>query len=489
MSKVQERSDSYQKANWFSYKKNQQQYLVALRRSKRIANLHKKRHSESYTTDELLEEECEMTMSLQDLLGPSSPLTPESLELIMQTLKTYLISNEIARVEEGLTTVRNLMNYSSECLKYLTDFNIFFYIIKLLTPLTPLTLLEKSAWIISDYLAVDESRKIIDLNLAVTLLSTLTPDHSHINQHLLWALGNLSAEEEIHRVLIESTPIIQSLAPYVESFAKTTTWILSSLSKAVDFMTADQVRALCDYVQKLMKFEEVETRAETVEIIANLTSIENIETVQLIVDLGLVHDVARSMAVDNFDVRTAGLKVLGNICAVSHEHTQLVMNLGVLDLVNSPAFLQSSLSGDSMWILSNIAAGTKSQISKLTSHPVFSSLVLAVVHYDMKTRTQAITAIKNLLQAEESSKASLLQFDVFPVLSMALKETDPDYCRVLLEVCQILFSEKEYVKLLEETGCFCYLDSLSMHKNKVISDSAEEIIQSIASIKKSAEMV
>jgi hypothetical protein len=402
----------------------------------------------------------------------------------MQTLKTYLISNEIIRVEEGLTTVRNLMNYSSECLKYLTDFNIFFYVVKLLSPVSPAGILEKAAWIISDYLATDESKKIVDINLACSLITCLTPGDSYINQHLLWALGNLAAEEDFQRSLIEKTGIIESLPPYIEGFSKTIAWLLSNLTKGVEHMKKDQFQSICNYVKQLENQTDSEIRSEVTETLANLSSVDDIELVQLIVDEGLVQRVVQDMHSENFSLRTAGLKFLGNICAVSHEHTQLVLNLNTLDLLNHSSFLSSSLSSDVMWILSNISAGTKSQITKLITHKIFESLIMSIAHYDMKTKTQAVIALKNLLKAEESSKEFLLKLDVFNVISVALRETDAEYCRVLLEVCHVLFGEKECLKLIEETGCIYSLDSLSMHKNKVISESAEEIINTLTVVNK-----
>jgi hypothetical protein len=178
------------------------------------------------------------------------------------------------------------------------------------------------------------------------------------------------------------------------------------------------------------------------------------------------------------------LKILGNICAVTHEHTQLVINMNILDIICDKEFIYSSLSSDTIWILSNIAAGTKSQVDKLMSHKIFNSLILSIVHYEMKTRVQAIVAVKNLLKAEESCKEKLAKMDFFSVLNMALKETDADYCKVLIEVCRIMFLDKRFLKLIEETGCMFALEALSMHKNTEISSGVEELIQLITILNK-----
>lgn len=471
--------------NWSSIKKSHQQYFIELRRSKRLANYHKKRHSETCMSESVSTEECESSFTLQELLTPNTRFTQENLLLIMQTLKSYLSSSQIATVEEALNTVKNLMNYSSEILKYLSDFGIFIYIIKLISPLSPPVVLEKSAWILSDFLATDNSKFLIDSTLVTTLINSLSEPQPNISQHILWALGNISAEEDFQKMLIRNTSLLKVLSSFIEPFSKIIAWIISNLAKGAETMDKYQKIIVCEIVQSLFKYDDIEIITECLETLVNLSSLEDLDTIQSIVDYGLVHITVSSLRIENLSVRMPALKVLGNVCAVTHEHTQLVMNLNILDIICDKEFIYSALSSDTIWILSNIAAGTKSQVDKLMNHAIFNSLILSVVHYEMKTRVQAINAVKNLLNAEESCKEKLVKMDFFSVLNMALKETDADYCKILVEVCKIMFLDKRYLKLIEETGCIFALEALSMHKNTEISASVEELIQLVTILNKS----
>ena len=484
MSKIQDRTEGYQKVNWSTYKKSHDQFLIELRRSKRLANFHKKRHSETCVVESMSTDECDLTFTLQELLTPNTQFTQENVLLIMQTLKSYLQSTQIATVEEALNTVKSLMNYSSETLKFLSEYGIFIYVIKLITPISPPIILEKSAWILSDFLATEHSKFLIDTTLVTTLINSLSQSEQSISQHLLWALGNISAEEDFQQLLILKSPLIKALGNFVESSSKTVAWILSNLSKGAELMDLGQKRTVCELVSVLFKCEDIEILTECLEALNNLSTDEDLETIQTIVDNGLVHVTVSTLRIENLLVRTPALKILGNVCAASHEHTQLVMNMNLLDIICDKEFIFSTLSSDTIWILSNIAAGTKSQVDKLMSHKIFNSLILSIVHYEMKTRVQAIIAVKNLLKAEESCKEKLAKMDFFSVLNMALKETDADYCKILIEVCKIMFLDKRFLKLIEETGCMFALEALSMHKNTEISSGVEELIQLLTILNK-----
>ena len=214
---------------------------------------------------------------------------------------------------------------------------------------------------------------------------------------------------------------------------------------------------------------------ETLWALVNLSAIT--EIVQQLIDANLIVFAIKAINWQSFTIKSPALKIIGNICANTHEHTQYILNFGLLDMVNHDSYIQSELANDIFWITSNIAAGTPNQVKLLMSHQIFESVIFAIIHYDMPARIQATNTLKILIKNyKEITKSKIVHMDIFSILCIALRDNNADYLKNILDICEELLNKESLNNGIEESGLFFALEKIVKYNNEIISKKALEIL-------------
>ncbi|KAA6388037.1 MAG: putative importin subunit alpha-3 [Streblomastix strix] len=213
-----------------------------------------------------------------------------------------------------------------------------------------------------------------------------SPDIS-VREQVVFALGNIANIEYIQVELISSgfeemiLPIICSNNLSIK-MRENLCWLLSNLLQKADLKQKTIEESTRFLSQQLRNASEKENNEQLIsDILWGLYFIaEKYNFNHLILQYGILMIVIRYMRHHNLRLIIPALRIVGELASGSELDTQSVVNAGALDALN--ILLQKTklvILKESCWVLSNIAAGTSSQVDALLQSGCIQR-ILALLH-------------------------------------------------------------------------------------------------------------
>ncbi|OMJ85507.1 hypothetical protein SteCoe_13119 [Stentor coeruleus] len=480
MSNLQQRTAKFQKIDWAALEKNREKFKINLRKSKRIAEILNKRQkliprSESYYDF--------LTPYIKSLIPDLIPTDTSQYQIpcILQRLDYLLVAPDNCLAQEILNSLRALIMFSNSHIQAITDAGIIPNLIKFLSFTYPEGIVEQVSWLFSNILSEDLSQVVVDSAFVLALMNAVDTNHPKVAENSLWALANIAADTEEMRKLLITHKFLEFLVEKSTSDSMTllriVAWIFSNMTKEPENFTKKEFSMCIAICKNLTKYIEEDISSETLWGLVNLSSQESLEYIQQIVDNNLADYAIKLSTKDIISIKTPALKIIGNLCATSHEHTQFVLNYGILDTFCYESCIFSTFSKDLFAVLNNISAGTPIQVSKLLNHKIFDFIVLGIAHYDSQAKLQATQTIKNMLRVLRNETIQrLIEKEFLQGISLVLKDSHADFCNSILDICLDVFKEKRLWSLIEASGCLNEIEKLFNCNNTSICKKAQEIL-------------
>lgn len=475
MSNIAQRIQTYQKQDWEEVRVLQAQYKISLRQNRRLMQMKSRRFGANSS-------EIVLTSYISPylhMLFPDIKSSPASSQL--EILKNLLLSNDSEVLVEVLTSIKSMLGpylqliIESEIPKRLEIFLEFSF---------PVPITELSVWILSNILADDSSKPLISKKMIMSLFALVSPEHEKVTEHALWALANISlaSEEFLDNLLCNKYLETLVLAGDSKSFYldKVLIWSLCNITKDSERLSSSEVQTCAKLVNKIIKKNPAhEIVREALWVLVNLTAVP--QAVQAVIDENLIVFAVKTLDCNYNLILSPALKTIGNVCAATHEHTQYILNLAILDTICRDCFVQNGLAKDTFWVLSNIAAGTPNQVKKLIMHQIFDWVVVSIVHIDLQARIQASKVLLNLMKtAAEVVKQKLCEQEVCEIMAVALQDSNADFVMNLLEICKEVIAWWK-IEVIEASGLADVLERLVKHQNPEIANKILEILSQLTS--------
>lgn len=183
------------------------------------------------------------------------------------------------------------------------------------------------------------------------------------------------------------------------------------------------------------------------------------------------------------------LRIVGNIVAGNAAQTQLIINLGVLNLIKKTIFHEKrSIRKESCWIVSNIAAGTQQQIDYLIVNDFLPILQTVIKNDEPDIQKEAIWALCNLTSTEnKESMEYIIRQGILEMVCECLKMKDPKFIAVSLEALgnllnfgKIYYTENGrnlIVAKVEQLGMFDVLESFQYHPVEIVYEKTIKLLE------------
>jgi hypothetical protein len=179
------------------------------------------------------------------------------------------------------------------------------------------------------------------------------------------------------------------------------------------------------------------------------------------------------------------LRTLGNFVSGTEAHTQAVLDARILNI--SMKALQGGkrqLRKEMCWLLSNIAAGTHSQIDQLfQAHEVIEALIKLSIDAEWETRKEAIWAVSNIFTGgNETQVNALVELNGIGAIATTLEmHSETKMLLVAMEALENVFMvgerlDKDYVSVFDEHGGIDTLEALQTHQDDKVYNKAAELI-------------
>ncbi len=207
----------------------------------------------------------------------------------------------------------------------------------------------------------------------ISIYTFFTNADEHLLEHSLWLIGNVTAANKHNRYRIIKFGVLERLAFLLDDFSisedlkENIVWVLCNLSRG----NLNQIHlSFLDIIPPLIKYfytsvDEKEL-LQCLFIIFKLTSQSSDHILQKFLRVEFYKRLISLMTEYSLDTKLYCLKVIANMTSSSDVQTQFLINEGILEVYKSQLEDQDfSVVKETLWGLSNICAGSISQIERL----------------------------------------------------------------------------------------------------------------------------
>lgn len=323
----------------------------------------------------------------------------------------------------------------------------------------------------------------------VKLLTSNMPD---VREQCAWCLGNIAGDGPELRDLVLSCgalgPLIANIAePATLSLLRNCTWTLSNFCRGKPQPALETIYPAIQALGMLMKATtDKETMADVAWALSYVSDGSN-ERIEAVVGQGIVPSLINLLTSDRPELIIPALRTLGNIVTGTDAQTQTVLDTknALSYIVNIIGHSKKNIRKEACWLLSNIAAGNKAQISQLVKTPGLIRSVLTQLSEasEWDVRKEASWVICNI--ASGGNKEHIHQLVENGCLQPLCDLLSVGESRILLLAMEALEnilkvaadSNVNFTQLIDEADGINKLELLQEHENHEVYEKAVRIIE------------
>jgi len=482
---------------------------VQLRKDKREEGLLKRRtvaqpetsaSSSTDATSALLSASGSSSSSALDgAAGNPAVAAPKEAEVKLEDLSRYVAaarSDQQADILFGVTCVRRLLSKeSSPPVKAVLTTGVLPRLVELL--LCPDSKIQfEAAWALTNIASTEFTQAVVDAGAVPPLVRGMMSADANLREQSLWCIGNVSGEGSQLRDLLINTPgcveaLLQNLAyPGNIALLRNATWTMSNLCRGKPSPSPAAVQAMLPALAFLLNNADLGVLTDALWGVSYLTDGDD-TTINLVVDHpGIVKRCVELMSNPTVTVVTPALRVIGNLISGSDKCTQVAIDNGALRAI-VPLFgnQKRTIRREACWAVSNIAAGTREQISTMMAVPGLMSCVTQQLrsNVEWQVRKEACWVVFNVATTGDAEHVlQMVACNVIEPLSSLLDCTDPRILTVALDaVCAVLDMGKKLtsaqyssmIEMFEEAGVVEALDNLQQFNDTDVYNKCILIVE------------
>ena len=363
----------------------------------------------------------------------------------------------------------------------------------------------EATWALTNVASTDYSASVLDAGAVPPLVRLLSSPHPESREQAAWCLGNIAGDSTRLRDAVIKDGVIPPLLMNVSNPANNALlgnviWSLSNMCRGKPLPDFEATKICVPELARVLKYYQVghnlEEKHKDVLVDAawalSYLSDGNEDRIQAVLDTGCVPVLMQHLD-NSFNQRepkhivTPVVRVLGNFVSGSDSQTQAVIDGGMIEraqqLLRNP---RKNVRKETCWLLSNIAAGTQSQITSLFQFPsLLQNIVQLAEKAEWEVRKEALWVLSNIATGGQPEHVegitelgairavvSMLTVPDSKVIIVAL-----DALTAILKVGENLNNNQAYVVLVEEANGVESLEELQEHKNDEVYQKTIGIIE------------
>lgn len=440
-------------------------------------------------------------LSQQPLSNQSSQRTPIGKNLIDTDLINQIYSEDPNAVLEGLTYIRTLLSCENPDISTIVQMgNLIPKTVEFLTYAHyPKHQLE-AAWIMTNAISENsrDARRILDntplLQYAIRLLGS---QDATLRDQIVWCIGNIAGEGDKYRIILLENNVVLRILNCLESEWKNSkrdlkklrnlAWTLSNLIRPKPYPSISSMYQCLPILVKIVhNSNDPELLMDACWSLSYISSALKDDDMDTFLQFKPVTTETLKLLESKDGLVTPILRICGNLIAGTNKASQTILDLGFLDYVPMLLFRCQSIKKETCWILSNVAAGTKSQAYQLVQMNLVPVIMIVLYSETWEVKKECIYILANLATRESHKLTKhLVSKGCIRGLCESLgAEMPPEIISLILEAfLSILKSgskhgkEIEYANQIEEEGGLDKIENLQYHQNENIYNQSVEILE------------
>lgn len=358
----------------------------------------------------------------------------------------------------------------------------------------------EAAWALTNIASTDYTAKVVEAGAVPHLTMLLMSPHPDTREQAAWCLGNIAGDcTDLRDIVLQSgalEPMIKNITePANSSLLANVVWSLSNMCRGKpqpDFALIGQCVPILAHLLKNASPTNKEVLIDVCWALSYLSDGEEFR-IQAVVDTGVTPILVNLLdcALDSNDNNIPGsianpiIRTLGNIVSGNDSQTQAVIDTGIISrsrqLLNHP---KKNVKKETCWLLSNIAAGTQSQITSLVSQQYLMGKIVSLTERaEWDIRKEATWVLSNIATGGSDDHVEcLVEYNAIRSLCSMLNIPDGKMITVALDALDRILEVGEklgkgYVTLVDEADGIDLLERLQEHDNENVYRKTVEIIE------------
>ncbi len=273
--------------------------------------------------------------------------------------------------------------------------------------------------------------------------------------------------------------------PESNSLLGNAVWALSNFCRGKPQPSLELVKPVIPHIANLLKSQNKEALMDACWTLSYLSDGSNNRIKAVMSGDDITQNVVSLLGQEDDSIVTPAVRVLGNFVSGEDEETQAVIDAGVLDHVNRLlTYPKRGIRKETCWLLSNIAAGTKSQIDQLMRRPnEMRTIMQIVVAGEWEVRKEATWIVSNIATGgKEENVHCLVELGAIEALCGVLDVGDTKVTLVVLDAIEAILKvgkedSRDYIGFVDECDGLDKIEALQEHQNTDVYKKAIFIIE------------
>lgn len=359
----------------------------------------------------------------------------------------------------------------------------------------------ESAWALTNIASGTEqqTRFVIDHGAVPALCQLLKNHEIEIREQAVWALGNISGDSPTCRDIVIRAgvlaPILDMINPESPlSLLRNCTWTLSNFCRGHPQPRFETVSAALPALAALLYSNDTEILTDACWALSYLSDGTD-EKIQEVIDTDISSRLIELLRHSTPAVHIPALRTAGNIVTGDDDQTEIMINAGILPCLNEMLTnsVKSTIRKEACWTISNITAGSLSQIQNVIRANIIPLVVHMLATAEFSIQKEAAWAISNATSVKHKGKWDSQVYNVSPeeraevIEHLILCGCIPPMCEILackdVEIISIALEgldnilkiSSSAIELVDECGGLDKIEALQQHRHDEIRSKAVSI--------------
>jgi len=397
-------------------KKARDNYMVEMRKQQRNDIINKRRWKPMDDKGQVLDEP-KIDLDHFNTVEWGPEIKPKVLEYLSMSVSPHQMGEYIQALTDidrlrrhwGIIGLRKILSIQIHTpIQDIIDQNIVPLLIKYMQTESEPHMQIEATWCITNMASgtSEQTASLVDKGVIPILVQLLNTKHVTLVEQAIWGIGNIAGDcvsfrdnllkvGALERLCEHYNLIYQNEDPKSKAIAKQIIWSISNLCRSKPppdhRLAKPAIPILC------MALQIEKDLSVMADIIWALVQLTNKFSVKTIIQSGAVPCLVQLLKATQIVIINPVLRILGNITHGEDTDTQIVLDAGVLDHLQSlMSHTHKIIRMETCWILSNVTAGTSTQIAHVLENKfIMEKLVVLSTQDHADVQREAVWAICN----------------------------------------------------------------------------------------------